>query len=48
MPSVLVTPHLMGRTMGPVGDEQRQRMVLEAGLELLEGAAQPTIRDVAP
>ncbi len=48
MPRVLVTPHLMGRTMGPVGDDERQRMVLEAALELLETAEEPAIHDVAP
>ena len=48
VPRVLVTPHLMGRTMGPVGDDERQRTVLETGLELLETAEEPTIHDLAP
>lgn len=46
VPRVLVTPHLMGRTIGPVGDAARQRDVVEAALQLLEDAATPnTIRD---
>jgi hypothetical protein len=35
VPRVLVTPHLMGRTVGPVGDRSRQREVVEAALRLL-------------
>jgi len=38
VPRVLVTPHLMGRTIGPVGDRPRQRAVVEAALELLVSA----------
>ncbi|MFU8840103.1 MAG: hypothetical protein ACNA8R_05210 [Nitriliruptoraceae bacterium] len=38
VPRTLVTPHLMGRTIGPVGDRPRQRAVVEAALELLEDA----------
>lgn len=45
VPRVLVTPHLMGRTTGPVGDRVRQRAVVEAALELLETADGPTLRD---
>ncbi|CAN5523926.1 hypothetical protein BH23ACT7_BH23ACT7_08160 [soil metagenome] len=46
VPRVVVTPHLMGRTIGPVGDAARQRDVVEAALQLLEDAAAPnTIRD---
>lgn len=46
VPRVLVTPHLMGRTIGPVGDSARQRGVVEAALQLLQDAATPnTIRD---
>lgn len=41
VPRVLVTPHLMGRTLGPVGDRSRQRAVTEAALDLLAGAAGP-------
>ena len=48
VPRVLVTPHLMGRTTGPVGDGARQRAVVEAALDLLETAAEPTIRDFEP
>ncbi len=38
---VLVTPHLMGRTVGPVGDHARQRPVVEAALALLTGVDGP-------
>lgn len=38
VPRVVITPHLMGRTVGPVGDRARQRQVVEAALELLEQA----------
>lgn len=41
VPRVLVTPHLMGRTIGPVGDRERQRAVVEAALELLSSATAP-------
>jgi hypothetical protein len=48
-PRVLVTPHLMGRTIGPVNDPLRQRQVVEAALALLEDAdAAGTIRDFQP
>lgn len=46
VPRVLVTPHLMGRTIGPVGDAARQRDVVSAALALLAEATEPvTIRD---
>lgn len=41
VPRVLVTPHLMGRTIGPVGDRTRQRQVVQAALRLLADADQP-------
>lgn len=41
LPRVLVTPHLMGRTIGPVGDRARQRQVIEAAIRLLTEASQP-------
>ena len=41
VPRTLVTPHLMGRTIGPVGDRVRQRAVVDAGLALLETADAP-------
>ena len=47
IPRVLVTPHLMGRTIGPVGDRTRQRTVVEAALRLLVEADGPeTVRHV--
>ena len=49
VPRTLVTPHLMGRTIGPVGDRTRQRAVVDAALELLEEAtAGATVRRFAP
>ncbi len=41
VPRTLVTPHLMGRTIGPVGDRVRQRAVVSAALDLLESATEP-------
>lgn len=41
VPRVLVTPHLMGRTIGPVGDRGRQRAVVEAALQVLTSATGP-------
>lgn len=47
VPRVLVTPHLMGRTIGPVGDRAQQREVVEAALQLLEEASVPqSVRDL--
>jgi hypothetical protein len=43
VPRTLVTPHLMGRTIGPVGDRERQAAVVSAALDLLESAAEPGI-----
>ena len=48
VPRVLVTPHSMGRTIGPAGDGRRQRQVVEAALDLLVEAQEPTIRDFEP
>jgi hypothetical protein len=41
VPRTLITPHLMGRTIGPVGDAGRQRAVVAAALDLLETATEP-------
>jgi hypothetical protein len=41
VPRALVTPHLMGRTIGPVGDRARQQAVVAAALDLLEAATGP-------
>ena len=38
LPRLLLTPHLMGRPLGLVGDAAGQRRVLEAAFELLERA----------
>ena len=39
---VLLTPFLMGRPVGPVGDAETQKQVLRTALGLLESAKQPT------
>lgn len=44
VPRVLVTPHLVGRPVGPVGDRRRQRTVVEAALRLLVEAQGPASR----
>jgi hypothetical protein len=41
VPRTVITPHLMGRTIGPVGDRERQRTVVAAALDLLESATEP-------
>jgi hypothetical protein len=41
LPRTLITPHLMGRTVGPPGEVGRQRRVVQAALELLETATAP-------
>lgn len=38
VPRAVVTPHLMGRTVGPPGDRRRQREVVDAALGLLVDA----------
>ncbi|MCH7587864.1 MAG: hypothetical protein IIC78_07500 [Chloroflexi bacterium] len=38
LPRVVVTPNLLGRTLGPPGDRMAQRSALLAALELLESA----------
>jgi hypothetical protein len=46
-PRALITPHLMGRTLGAPGDRDRQRAAVVAALELLETASQPgTVREL--
>ena len=40
LPRVLLTPHLMGRPLSPPHQEERQREVLLAALQLLEQADQ--------
>ncbi len=39
---ILLTPFLMGRPVGPVGDAETQKQVLRTALGLLESAKQPT------
>jgi hypothetical protein len=38
LPRALVTPHPMGRPLGPPGDNARQREVLKAALRLVDSA----------
>lgn len=44
LPRVLVTPQLMGRTIGPVDDRVQQRRTVEAALRLLAEATAPETR----
>lgn len=49
VPRVLVTPHLMGRTIGPPGGRERQREVVESALRLAVEAPGPgTIVELEP
>jgi hypothetical protein len=49
IPRTLVTPHLMGRTIGPPGAAERHREVLEAALGLMESATRAgTIVELDP
>ena len=43
LPRVLLTPYLLGRPVGPVGDARTQRSVLRAALDLLASAKRPTM-----
>lgn len=47
VPRALITPHLVGRTLGPVDDRATQTRVVEAALDLLVTADRPeTVRDL--
>lgn len=49
LPRTLVTPHLMGRTIGPPGARSRHREVVAASLRLLETAgAAGTVVELRP
>lgn len=41
VPRALITPHLMGRTIGPPGARQRQREVVMGALRLASQATGP-------
>ena len=41
VPRLLITPQLMGRTIGRVGDRPGQRAVVDAALDLFETASRP-------
>lgn len=41
LPRLVLTPHLMGRPLGPPGARQQQYASLTAALALLEHATQP-------
>jgi hypothetical protein len=46
VPRALITPHIMGRSVGAPNDVERQQEVVEAALSLLEEADAPlTVRD---
>jgi len=40
---VLLTPFLMGRPVGPVGDAKTQKQVVRAAMGMLESAQEPTV-----
>ncbi len=40
LPRVLLTPHPIGRPLGPPGDRERQRETILAALDLLETASE--------
>jgi len=47
-PRTLVTRHILGRTVGAPGDSERQRLVVENALQMLETATSPgTIEDMS-
>ena len=43
LPRVVLTPYLLGRPVGPVGDAQVQRGVIRAALDLLGSADGPAM-----
>ena len=43
LPSVLLTPFLLGRPVGPVGDARTQRQVILAALNLLDSSQSATM-----
>jgi hypothetical protein len=47
LPRILITPYPMGRTLGAPNDDETQKKVILAALELLENASSPgTIVDL--
>jgi len=40
-PRTLITSHILGRTVGAPGDDERQRQVVRAALRLVETATEP-------
>lgn len=45
---LLVTPHAMGRTVGPAFDRARQRDVVMRAINLLSSATEPTTVSMEP
>jgi hypothetical protein len=43
LPRVLLTPYLLGRPVGPVGDVRAQKGVLRAAMDLLASATRPAM-----
>jgi len=49
LPRLLLTPHLMGRPLGPAGDTSEQGAILRAAFKLLETApAGGTVIEFSP
>jgi hypothetical protein len=42
-PRILLTPFIMGRPVGPVGDARTRRGVQQAALDMLKSAERPTV-----
>lgn len=45
---LLITPHAMGRTVGPAFDRKRQRAVVAKALTMLATATEPVIETMEP
>lgn len=43
VPRVIIAPHPMGRTLGAPGDNETQKKVVLAALDLLESATNPGV-----
>ena len=48
LPRVLLTPFLMGRPIGPAGDQPIQQGVLKAALDVLASAREPRMVHYKP
>jgi len=43
LPRILLTPFIMGRPVGPIGDARTRRGVQQAALDMLKSAERPTV-----